>query len=127
MTTKALWAQIRDAKSPVVMKPRHRIRPRTSARASQESKYRRMVKSWLLMPQNRICAVCIRTGENVLKLATECHHSHGRVGALLLMQEFWLPVCQMHHQHITAYPNWARARGFICELGQWNTVPKGKL
>ena len=104
--------QMLDKLTKVFGKPPKRIAPRTKKRASEEAKYRRRVKVWLV---GKTC------GQGYCKApATECHHRNGRAGKLLLHEPFWLPVCNFHHHWITNYPSQARQLGLICELGKWN-------
>ncbi len=61
--------------------------------------------------------------------ATEIHHTRGRIGRLLNMTEFWVPVSRKGHDWINANPAEARNRTWyglplLCAVGQWNTVPK---
>jgi hypothetical protein len=61
--------------------------------------------------------------------ATEIHHTRGRIGPLLNMSEFWVPVSRKGHEWINANPAEARKRTFyglplLCAVGQWNTVPR---
>ena len=43
--------------------------------------------------------------------ATEVHHRKGRVGALLLDEKHWSPLCHDHHAYITEHPAWAYEAG----------------
>lgn len=52
------------------------------------------------------------------------HHIRGRLGALLCDTRFWLAVCFKHHNWIHKHPDAARKRGYLANLGEWNTVPK---
>jgi hypothetical protein len=94
---------------------RKRLAPATKARAKQRRKYAARVKVWLL---GKKCAADYCTN-----MATECHHTHGRVGALLLYEPWWMPVCSGCHRTITMMPKWARYHGYICQQGQWNSPP----
>ena len=109
-----------------------RIRARTPARAAQERLYRAEVKEWLRQPDNRICAVWSMSAEFREKVgqfkigvrdigATQCHHTRGRRGALLLDKRFWVAVSDAGHRWIESNPDKARALGLLCAKGQWNT------
>jgi hypothetical protein len=91
-----------------------RIRSRTPKRAAQERAYRKRVKVWL--KEHPTCQGC---GGH----STQAHHSHGRVGRLLLYEPWWIAVCDFCHQDINEHPAQARMRGLICPVGQWNTPP----
>ena len=91
-----------------------RIARRTPQRASQEAKYRRRVKVWLV---GKSCFLCG-------KQASETHHKRGRIGALLLDERFWIPLCREHHRQAHDSPKWVRDMGILCQPGEWNTVPK---
>lgn len=106
-----------------------RIRPRTTARAAQERQYRAEVVEWFKEPDNRVCAVWLLSvsfRETVpLRLkgyaATQCHHTRGRRGALLLDKRFWVAVSDAGHRWIHSNPQEARSLGLLCDKGQWNT------
>ena len=53
-------------------------------------------------------------------LATQIHHSRGRVGTLLLDERFWFAVGQSGHAFIHEEPAAARAMGYLCKTGDWN-------
>lgn len=53
----------------------------------------------------------------------EIHHTHGRLGLLLIYKPWWQAVSKWGHRVIHAFPHEARKRGWICELGQWNSPP----
>ena len=87
------------------------IRVESKGRAIEKRTYRVRVKAWL---KGKKCVMC------GTRVATECHHSHGRRGKLLLYEPFWLAVCQMCHAWVHENPDGARERGMICRPGQWN-------
>jgi hypothetical protein len=60
---------------------------------------------------------CKRCG----KPSTEIHHSRGRIGRLLLMEEHWVALDRCCHNWVGDNPVEAREAGLLCELGQWNT------
>ncbi len=93
----------------------NRIKPRTFKRASEEAKYRKRVRAWLV---GKICAVY------PLEWATQCHHIFGRVGKLLLWEHGWMAVSERGHNWIHSNPAKAREMGFLCPAGLWNTMPK---
>ncbi len=103
-------------------KPR-RIRSRTTQRAREESQYRRRVKVWLTLPENRWCAVAKALGKEKCR-ATQAHHVRGRIGKLLLMEAHWKPVSAAGHLWIENNRTEARKLGLLAPYGQYNTVPK---
>jgi ribosomal protein S27AE len=61
---------------------------------------------------------CARCG----KKSTEVHHYKGRIGRLLCMEEHWFALDRQCHNWIGENPAQAREEGFLCQIGQWNTV-----
>lgn len=61
------------------------------------------------------------------KRHVDCHHTRGRIGALLMDQRFWKPLCRRHHEWVHAHPAKARELGLLCEAGKWNTPGKEAL
>lgn len=55
-----------------------------------------------------------------VKIATDIHHTRGRLKWMLLDMRYWKAVCRECHAQITLNPEWARSRGFLCEKGFWN-------
>lgn len=90
-------------KAPSVMpKPAKRIPPRSSKRRKQEAQYLRDRESFLAArPRCEMKLHCCTAW------ATEVHHMRGRVGALLLDQEWWLPGCHACHAAVTVNPQMA--------------------
>lgn len=84
-----------------------RINPRSEGRAKEESEYLRKAKAWL---RGKGCAL--------KEHATPCngrltvHHEKGRIGDLLLDENYWLPVCLDHHRYIELHPTEAYANGW---------------
>ncbi len=54
----------------------------------------------------------------------DVHHTRGKIGALLMDERFWLPVCRTCHNWIGNNIAQARSWGLLCELGEWNKVPR---
>lgn len=106
------------------LKPFTRIRRRTTKRAAEERKYRARVKVWIKEPENTLCKACPVLWKPPMpqpQPSTQCHHTHGRRGRLLLYEPFWLPVCEDCHNVIhKVSPEAAREAGVLCEIGQWN-------
>lgn len=137
---KALWVQIRDARSAESSegkertlspasgrgasngsaKPfRSRVRPISRTLAKLRSQYRRDLGPWLTSPENRWCLVSLALGWKKRR-ATQCHHFRGRVNALLLDKRFWLPVSMAGHQWIQDHPKAAQACGLVSGPREWN-------
>lgn len=124
MSKKALWTKLPRYRKATNKPIRKRIAPRTSRRAAEETIYRRRVKTWL--EGHPECLACPKLKLRKPKIATQCHHSRGRIAGLLLMEQFWIPVCESCHHTIGMEPNLARSLGLLCALGHWNTIPKDK-
>jgi hypothetical protein len=58
------------------------------------------------------------------KPATELHHGRGRLGELLMNQEYWIPLCAPCHRWVHDNPAAARNLGLLAEMGQWNTTER---
>lgn len=131
----ALWKQIKEGQTyklggvksetngetlKLSFKSIKRINPRTSMRAAEEAKYRKIVKDE--MQVGRFCQslFCRRK-------ATQVHHKCGRIGKLLLYKPQWAYLCDICHHQVHIDPEWARSVGLLCEKGRWNDqsiVPK---
>ena len=101
-------------------KPRKTVNHVSKVRSAQLREYSRMVKAWKALPENRMCSY---TG-GCDKPTTDCHHSRGKIGALLTDARWWKPPCRMHHDWVGSHPVEARALGLIAPSGQWNTSPE---
>lgn len=95
------------------------IRKRTPKRANQVRAYNAEVKAWLELPENKYCQVAKLLGWRP-RIATQCHHSRGRIGRLLLDRRFWTPVSAAGHEWIHANIEEARGIGLICQRGEWH-------
>ena len=60
---------------------------------------------FLAQPRNQRCPI---TGQ----MTTEIHHKKGRVGKLLLDQNYWLAVSREGHRKIEENPEWAKEMGY---------------
>lgn len=83
------------------------MRRRSTKRAAQERLYLKRSRQWL---EGKACR--LHADEGVLHPATECHHAKGRIGALLLDERFWVPLCHSAHEYVTTHPAEAIARGY---------------
>lgn len=54
--------------------------------------------------------------------ATDVHHVRGKVGKLLIDKRFWLLVSRRGHCWIDSHPDEARALGWLCRKGNWNSM-----
>ncbi len=98
------------------------IRPVSTSRASRLRVYRYLRQKFLFA--NPWCRACKVRRLKIQSQATEIHHSRGRAGRLLVLREFFIPVCANCHEWIHAHVNEAREKGLICQKGSWNSVPK---
>ena len=143
---KALWTKMRNAPKTVVEKRAKRCRRVSKSLSKRKIEYYRERNAWLLMLDNHLCKACLpivmhkaKLGEishpvfgpvkipywlMTPKAATECHHTHGRVGKLLLFKPWWIAVCSDCHKWIHSNPERARELGLLCAIGEWNTQPK---
>jgi ribosomal protein S27AE len=85
----------------------------SKVRYARMQEYRK--KRDVFLKKNPLCARCG-------KKSIDLHHSKGRIGRLLCADEHWFAVCRTCHNWIGDNPNQAREEGFLCQLGQWNTV-----
>ena len=108
---KALWYQIANPNP--TAKPKKRLK-QVSARRGRENKLYSSLRREFLS-DNPVCVVCAKAK------ATEIHHKYGRAGSLLCDVRGWMSVCGDCHRFITDHPAQARALGFTCEVGHWNT------
>jgi hypothetical protein len=63
-------------------------------------------REWL---EGKTCALHDREG--LFHFAEEVHHAKGRIGALLLDERFWVPLCSAGHQWVTEHPIEAQRLG----------------
>lgn len=106
-------AAAREKESP---KPKPKpIRARSDKRSKQERIYKSKRYIYLMKPENRLCQV---KSPKCTKVATQVHHMKGRIGELLINEDYWLPSC--HECNV----NWieqnsaeAREKGFTINRG----------
>lgn len=106
-------------KKPKKTKPKKYIRPVSKALAKQLREYAKE-SGWA---KNHACrgwplGIC----DKHFHMATDRHHSKGRIGSLLNDKRFWVPVCRKAHDWIGANP--ARAKEFGLILSNWNGTPR---
>lgn len=101
---------------------RRTLKPISAKLASARSAYAKRVKTWLLEPTNRWCLVMKKLRQPVSR-ATQCHHKHGRQGALLMDERYWLPVSAEGHRWIDANRRQAQELDLLGR-GPWNTAPR---
>jgi hypothetical protein len=92
------------------------LRRRSKDGAKAERAYNRRVKQWKV--ENPHCKACerlmtYRPGRPVIRCTTDCHHMAGRLGAMLMDERYWLPVCRWCHDFIGEHGKLARALGFV--------------
>lgn len=119
----ALWVkaypkQVRPPKS----KPATKKRPSDSSRQRQ---YRKDAEAFIKKWPMCACHVDLLKYEGVKcsEDSSEVHHMRGRLGPLLLDQRFWVPVCRKAHAWIDANRKKARQYGWLCQKGEWNSMP----
>lgn len=117
---KALWVLVREkldrGKAKPPLKMRRWLPAMSKKRRSECAKYGPRRRRFLVMfpaCDARVLPGCRKRSEDV-------HHTRGRAGPLLLDERFWMPVCRHCHDWIRANVPEARARGFLCQEGQWN-------
>ena len=93
-----------------------RIKPVSRKLAKARRLYIKLRRAYLA--QNPECVVFRN------KPASQIHHRRGRIGTLLIDQRFWIAVSMEGHEWIHHNPELARADGFTCHFGQWNTAPR---
>jgi hypothetical protein len=86
-------------------KPRSAIRHRSKKRASEEAKYNKEAKEWLLTQE------CCHHGKECPGPLT-VHHSRGRQNQWLRDKKWWKAVCWPIHQIITENSAWAELMGY---------------
>ena len=107
----------KPVKKPKVRKPlRQRSRKMTCLMASYVPIRNAFLK------QNPGCLCCFKRGLRV-KLATDVHHSRGRLNALLCHVPFFVPVCRGCHRWIEENMDEARKLGLLCRKGDWGKQP----
>lgn len=115
-------------RKPKQPKPRKFIRRRTPKKAREQAAYNKRVKEWL---KGKVCLcdtliVAKQNGfhgpvcSHGIHPATECHHSRGRLGPLLMAEENWIPLCSTAHRWVHENIELARKMGLICPKGEWN-------
>lgn len=79
-----------------------KIRPLSKKREKENKEY---LEKRLKFLEGKFCPV---TGDK----ATQVHHKKGRIGKLLLDEEFWLAVSAKGHKKIEENPEWAKKMGY---------------
>lgn len=85
-------------------------KPSPKKKGTKHRKYLKASKKFLT--KKPTCEVC---GVNP---STEVHHKKGRMGDLLLDEEFWLAVCTDDHIQIHARPAWAYEKGYLVKRNE---------
>jgi hypothetical protein len=99
---------------PIKPMTRNRIRPVSTKRAKQMRLYSKARKVFLALNQGCGFGGCSSR-------ATEIHHRRGRAQAMLLLEKYWVGLCNYHHGWVHQNIEKARTVGLICEKGLWNT------
>lgn len=95
-------------RSAIHPKPRPALRPVSPKREREQRIYAKLRKEFLA--NNPICQVryCCYGDP-----ASDCHHAAGRIGSLYLDMEYFVAACRKCHNHIHAFPGWARFHGWL--------------
>jgi hypothetical protein len=136
---KALWTTMRGGLKPrkisrtefeeLTRRLSTRIQRVSKARAAQLRVYAKKRKAFL----NWKMCQCQgfkdpKTGKPICyrlpHLATDIHHSRGRIGKLLTDERFFIGVCREAHSWIGRNVESARKLGLICARGHWNKIVK---
>lgn len=83
------------------------MRHRSPRRAAEERLYLKRSRQWL---EGKACR--LHADEGLLHNAEELHHAKGRIGALLLDERYWVPLCSAAHDFVTNHPTIAEQRGY---------------
>lgn len=75
--------------------------------------YEKLKALWL---PGKTCVVCGKKNPDV-------HHSRGRISILLLLVQYWVPLCRADHSKIDADRPEARRLELLCQAGDWHRIP----
>lgn len=81
------------------------IKPLSTKRAKQNREYSKVRKDYLI--KHPKCEV-----KGCRFIATEIHHTKGRIGDLLTDERYFLAVCHSHHVEIENHPEIAKEKGY---------------
>lgn len=100
------------------------IRAKSKLRQEQMRQYHRQRQIYLLV--HPVCEVhsLVWGADPGLHYSKDIHHVRGRIGTLLLEEQFWKACCRECHDWIGLHPTLARERGLLAPLGQWNQTKK---
>lgn len=107
------FSQLKLAWGKVKRKPIRRV---SAARAKRLSEYEKLKRQWL---KGKTCQMCDSKKVDV-------HHQRGRVGKLLCMVEFFIPLCRFHHSKVKEDSAWAYKNELLGPYGSYNSS-KGKV
>lgn len=123
----ALWVSLEKATTATKdsIRRRRSRTPQQKKALADRAAYRKRVKEWLVGKQCVGCLLASVAAKNdfIIRRATQCHHKHGRRGALLLYEPLWLPVCGPCHDWIHKNIEAARYLGLYAPAGQWERMP----
>lgn len=70
------------------------------------------------------CPVCSVPG--CFKPTKDLHHVRGRTGLLLIVADFYRPICRPHHNKLKepGGVEWGRSLGLLPPIGQHNVLPE---
>lgn len=88
-------------------KPKRKKKRQQSKRREENQVYLGQRDEYL--KAHPVCQVCDAD------LATQVHHSAGRIKNLLTNPNYFFAVCRSCHEHIHANPKWAYENGYLLE------------
>jgi hypothetical protein len=118
----ALWVKVFGKDGPVPSKVRSGAMKTISEKMRlMMVQYKKDKRKWWRLEASLCCRKC---GRKMKTNSRSVHHSHGRLGNLLLYKPWWIPLCIFPcHKWVDENPNEARALGLLCQLGEWNVQP----
>lgn len=146
-TRPALWTTVVGAspvRGPAKREPRRFIRSVSVRRQSTSREYAREARAFVAaaIARGERCPVFAafnrlpvevqrfltfaRAGSRKPDNLSECHHSKGRAGTLLMDKRHWIAVSRWGHRAIGAFPAVARAFGWLGGVGTWNNQNEPK-
>lgn len=79
--------------SPPIAPKRKRIAVRSKRKRKEDAIYNARVAQWKL--EHPVCCF-----PGCLSNTKDCHHTRGKVGTLLMDEQWWAPLCRHHHDWV---------------------------
>lgn len=105
------------------MTPKRKWIRRASTQRARDLRIYAQRRKWFLAA-NPWCEWGLKQNPPIYIRSEQVHHRRGRIGRLLLMEEWWSAVSAVGHDWINRNPEAARKLGLLCQKGEWNTVPR---